>query len=122
MVKNFMNKNELDFKSTKNVFHYLEEDLFKSNKMKKPTWLISKGGGLITTSFGYPDTFDFELCNGSGIKYSIRLRHPSFWEKLKYLFSQTEQFWEVYCFDDEASDKWVDDIDKEIKEYNKVED
>ena len=38
---------ELDWNSGHNVFMNLEEDLFKSNKQKKPTWFVSKGGSIL---------------------------------------------------------------------------
>ncbi len=106
---------ELDFNSGHNVFMNLEDDLFASNKQKRPKWFVSKGGNLILVNW-FPSTFDFSLSNGSGKKYEIRLRHPTFLQKLKYLFQKTEQFWEIYVKDDAECDKWVNGIDNKLND------
>ena len=79
---------------TKNVFHFLQEDLIASNEHKKKWWLHLGGG--IETAFHCYSIFEFNL-EDSDIVYKIeQVCDKGFWHKFKALFSRQEPYYEIY--------------------------
>lgn len=85
---------------SKNVFHFLEEDLYTSNKGKKKWWLHI-GGNIITSAFQCYDIFEFNLSE-SNITYKIeQICDKGFLNKLKALFKRQEPFYEISIVEQE---------------------
>ena len=79
---------------SKNVFHFLKEDLYLANEKKKKWWLALGGG--IEQVFDCYSIFEFHL-EKSDIVYKIeQVCDKGFWSKFKALFKRQEPYYEIY--------------------------